>query len=469
MEFGMSHQDQSSVDRDAVNYRALKRAVNLCFTAGTFVGIAFRAGSLWLPSTLAACAMLWAWSDERTLTERFRTARKIVCRMFPALPTPPESYQAFMKILRKWSFSLVVAVAQGLRDRMETDLARHYRVAGFVVFGVDGSRFELARTLSNEEEYSPQRKVRDKGKRRRSRSRQSRATAKKVNSPQMWVTTMWHAGTGLPWDWRTGPSDSSERAHLLEMIGGLPTHSLVTADAGFVGYDYWHALLLGGHHFVIRVGSNVHLLKKLGVWEERHGRVYLWPDEAARKHRPPLVLRLVVVKGKRPVYLVTSVLDHQRLSDQQVIEIYRLRWGVELWYRGCKQTFERRKLRSHRAEHARIELDWSMLGLWAVCLLGLREQIQDEVPPKRLSVAGVLRAVRRSMREYRSKPEPGEDMWTLLRAAITDDYERHSKKSRDYPRKNHNKTSPPGKPRIRNATARQKKLAGNIQPLRLTA
>ena len=44
---------------------------------------------------------------------------------------------------------------------------------------------------------------------------------------------MWHVGTGLPWDWRTGPSDSSEREHLGQMIESLPKGALIAADAGF--------------------------------------------------------------------------------------------------------------------------------------------------------------------------------------------------------------------------------------------
>src|SRR5258706_7720208 len=86
------------------------------------------------------------------------------------------------------------------------------------------------------------------------------ARQKKANSPQMWLTTMWHVGTGLPWDWRTGPSDSSERDHLLQMIAALPPQALVTADAGFVGYEYWKALLDSGRQLLIRVGANVRLL-----------------------------------------------------------------------------------------------------------------------------------------------------------------------------------------------------------------
>ena len=41
-----------------------------------------------------------------------------------------------------------------------------------------------------------------------------RSRAKKANSPQIWLTVIWRVGTGLPWDWQTGPSDSSEQERL---------------------------------------------------------------------------------------------------------------------------------------------------------------------------------------------------------------------------------------------------------------
>src|SRR5207248_177221 len=143
---------------------------------------------------------------------------------------------------------------------------------------------------------------------------------KKVDGPQMWLTVMFHVGTGLPWDWRTGPSDSSERDHLAQMIAALPAAALVAADAGFAGYAYWKAVLDSGRHLLIRVGANVRLLKGLGYVRERDGLVYLWPDRQAARRQPPLVLRLVVARGGRhPMYLVTSVLDQGRLSDRQVV------------------------------------------------------------------------------------------------------------------------------------------------------
>jgi IS4 transposase len=277
---------------------------------------------------------------------------------------------------------------------MKEMLPEQLKVAGYVVFAGDGSRIELARTESLEDAFSPQRKKkqkkRSKGKGksqgkgvRRSagsaakakavKKQSAESMAKKGNSPQMWLTLLWHVGTGLPWTWKTGPSDSSERGQLEEMLAELPENSLITADAGFVGYDFWSTILDAGQQFVIRVGANVRLLRELGYARQHDHTVYLWPDAAAKKKQPPLVLRLIVIHdGKHPVYLVTNLTKSQ-LSDGQAGMIYGARWGIELFFRTFKQTFGRRKLRSRSAENADLELDWSLLGLWCICLLGQRE------------------------------------------------------------------------------------------------
>ena len=141
--------------------------------------------------------------------------------------------------------------------------------------------------------------------------------------------------------------------------------------------------------------------------------------------------------GKHPVYLVTSVLDEATLSDKQVVEIYALRWGVELFYRHFKQTFEHRKLRSRSADNAELEGTWSLLGLWAMSLHAQVELARDGVPARRISVAKVLRAYRKSLREYKSVADPGGIVAQLVSKAVIDPYKRANKSSRDYPRKKH--------------------------------
>jgi hypothetical protein len=163
--------------------------------------------------------------------------------------------------------------------------------------------------------------------------------------------------------------------------------------------------------------------------------------------------------GKHPVYLVTSVLDAAQLSDEQLIDIYRQRWGIEVFYRHLKQTFER-QLKSTSAEPARVELEWSLLGLATMTLYAEVQLAKDGIPAHRMSVAQILRAFRRVLRDYLPPHAPGASLCARLRAAIIDDYERANKTSRNYPRKK--QEQPPGPPEIVLATPAQRKLAKEI-------
>jgi len=492
----MSHQDRDSRTSFPFHFQDLKDVLLWLLKSADLSAIQFRVDCTWSALGLVSVALLWAWSDENSLKDRFSKARKIGLKALGGLvfgtgrakkanakkgknqkPKAKKakakelagSYQAFVKMLRAWTPSLVPKLMAVFRQRLRAVLAERLLVAGFEVFAVDGSRLELPRTESNEARFSPRRARktrRSKGAKRRQPAgrdeRAERSRAKKAISPQMWLTIMWQVATGLPWDWRTGPSDSSERDHFREMIAGLPRAALITADAGFVGYHYWKEVLDGGRQLLIRVGSNVRLLKDLGYVRRKRDLVYLWPGEAADKGLPPLVLRLVVVhNGRHPCYLVTSVLDEKRISDEQVAEIYRLRWGIEVFYRHFKQTFERRKLRSKSADNAQVEAEWSLLGLWAMGLHALAVLVPEGIPVRRMSVAGVLRAFRDPMHEDKSRPDPGGSLTELLRKAVIDDYKRTSKASRDYPRKKQGAAT--GPPKVFPATKKQVHRAQEIK------
>src|SRR4029079_8844730 len=128
--------------------------------------IAFRKDCRWRPKTLVAGALLWAWSDEQTLVERVRTVRKIAMCLAREQHQLAKSYQAFMKMLRRWTDELVLRLQAALRERMQQALPPDWQLGGFLLFGVDGSRVELPRTRSHEQAYSTIRKQRG-GKNRR--------------------------------------------------------------------------------------------------------------------------------------------------------------------------------------------------------------------------------------------------------------------------------------------------------------
>jgi hypothetical protein len=242
------------------------------------------------------------------------------------------------------------------------------------------------------------------------------------------------------------------------MLPLLPPETLLIADAGFVGYAMLCLLLVAGHHFVMRVGCNVRLLRKLGfdVLEEGD-TVYLWPQGLRRTH-PPLTLRLVRVQaGRRTMTLLTSVLDRCRLRDADVVELYRRRWGIELLYRSLKQTLRRRKMLSGVPEHAELELDWAMVGLWLLGLMTAKAAGREVRRGRPWSLAAALSVVRGAMRRLGVARAAG-GLRRQLRLAVRDRYVRHRPKAARYwPRKKNE--HPPGAAKIRTATHAERQLA----------
>jgi len=384
----------------------------------------------WTPRLLVIGAILLGWVSGPNLQQCFASARETLVAMYASRRRPGQTLAGFLAALHRQTGALLSVVVASLR-RMTIRLSgRHWRLGPWVVMGADGSRIEAPMTADNERGLG--------------------CAGKDKTTPQLFITTLFHVATGLPWGWIRGRGDASERGQLRRLLKELPARTLLLMDAGFPSYRLLRALLAGGHDFIVRVGRNVRLLRRLG-WDIRQDgqTVYLWP----RKHRkfPPLVLRLVEVKtkGKR-MYLLTSVRDSRQLSDMQVAELYRLRWGIEVMYRTFKRTLEHHKLRSDTPGRAKVELDWYMVGLWLLGLMALesrgpRCRLQD-----RWSAAGALGCVRAAMRNA-CRPRRQGGLRGQLAKAVQDSYVRsRPKKARHYPRK---KTeSPAGRPKIRMAT-----------------
>lgn len=463
----MSHRDKDCRTPSGTNAQELLTAIRRLLGGGQWESVRFRKDCGWAAMGLVTAALIWACSSRGTLTGRFDQALRVARGLGRRVAPVKTSFQAFMKLLVRWTVALKKDIVLEYQLMMQGEFADQFRFAGFVPLGGDGSKLQLARTRSNEAQYSPAKTRGKKGRKRRKnhrrkqsrRARAKQARDKKADSPQMALTLLHHLTLRLPWDWRLGRSDSSERQQLLDMIPHLPLDVLLVADCGFVGYEFWSALLASRRHFVVRVGGNVRLLKKLGLAREKAGTVYLWPDKAAKRKQEPLVLRLVEVHdGRQSWYLVTSVLNPQRLSDQQVAQIYRLRWRVELFFRHFKQTYGRAKLRSHKGEHAACEAEWSLLGLWTMLLYARLQQPKED--PGRLSVARVLRAFAQAIDHSKWRPEQGESLHERLSQAVIDPYRRQDKTSRAHPRKKYEQ--PAGAPRLEDASPSQRQRAQEV-------
>jgi hypothetical protein len=411
----------------------LAQAIRRWLPCQFFARWPLRRGLLWAPQRVAWVALLMAWSAEQTLAERFAAAGELLAALFPRWRRRG-GYTGWAAALQAWAGPLRPAVADRLRRQMRGFAGRHWLRAGRCAFAADGSRVECPRTRANEEALG--------------------RAGRKGSGPQLYLTALWHMGLGLPWDFRTGPGTASERRHLEDMLPQLPGDALVVADAGFSGYDLYRRLLAARRSFLLRVGSNVHLLQRLGYAErEGPGTVYLWPQ--ARRDRPPVVLRLIeLTRGQDKAYLVTDVLDEAALPAAEAALLYEMRWGVEVFYRSCKQTLQRRRMLSRTPRAAEEELAWAVLGLWLLGAMTTAAVAARGGDPLAWSVALARQRLRRAMRRAAAGRRGRVPLARELAGAVRDGYARKgSKKARNWPHKKRER--PPGAPDIRQATRQE--------------
>ena len=167
-------------------------------------------------------------------------------------------------------------------------------------------------------------------------------------------------------------------------------------------------------------------------------------------------------RGSQKMYLVTNVFDEQALSYEQAARLYEMRWGVEIFYRSCKQTMDKRRMLSRTPETCKAELHWVVLSIWLLGLMSVSAIIERGAAPLSWSVALARKLVRAAMRAGPKRSGRTTALSTLLAYAVKDSYQRKgSKKAHDWPHKK--KEQPPGAPKIRPAKINEIQRAQRLQ------
>lgn len=462
--FSYRNQESRSAKRNAsqsgINVDLLGQALNWVLSDKMFADLPRHGNVSWSAKSLVATAIVTAWMDCSQLTESFAKANKLAERLFGTVAV--WTYQGLTRALVRYGAQLLQIVWTRLHFLMESVGGEHYRLGKWLLLAVDGSRFTTSRTKSNEQAFAARNFGKGKDARARRKWKNKRRRTKRACvpvKPQIWMTLVWHMGLKLPWCWQTGPSDSSERHHFMDLLQTrrFPENTLFCGDAGFVGYELWSTIIAQGHSFLIRVGGNVRFLKHLGKIRRGDGLVYLWPKEVARRRQPPLTLRLIEAKGPRgSMFLVTNVLSDADLSTTTLKIIYPLRWGVELQFRATKQTFGRGTLRSRNADNAEAELHWSLVALTMIQLLAVKEQIKLDIPPDRTSVATALKVIRNAITHWNEPLDRQHRLPKQLGRAVKDPYQRKANKRARYHPDYKGKPSCT-KPQVQTATPQQRK------------
>ncbi len=154
-------------------------------------------------------------------------------------------------------------------------------------------------------------------------------------------------------------------------------------DLGYYDYGFWAALEAGGCRFVTRLKKNTPLAvlqendvpQDSGILSDRIG---LLPQRLAASRRNPLAkpvreLRVLNDSG-RELRIVTNDLE---APADEIAELYRQRWQIELFFRWIKQTLRIEHFLGTSENAVRIQI---AVALIAFLLLRLAHAAQKAVP-----------------------------------------------------------------------------------------
>lgn len=391
----------------------------------------------------------FAWSQEDALSERFSKARDAVSRICGSTPIAL-SRQGLFAALAACGEALLRLVRVAMIARLEQQSC--WLLLGRPTFAVDGSQFAVPRTKKNLQHFAA-------ASRKSKAAYKKKADRSKAMTTQIAVSLCLHLGSGLPFAWNRGGSADSERSLLLSTLDVLPPGARLAMDAYYFGYNFWNELIARRFTFVVRAGKNIDLLKvftQTGKVKLRDGLVFYWPQTAIDLGGPPIVLRVAeVLVGRKRMFLLTNELE---LSDAQLATIYSARWGVEVFFRLVKQNCERAKLRSRTPKNVKIELDWTLLGIW----MALSEAGQCIDGGAKLSPIRVLRVIRDLLLDVaRYSANRVNVRRELSQCVAADESNRKSdKNSKDYPRKKKKRET--GEPTIKPLPSPLQKIAARM-------
>ncbi len=404
----MSHSTTSGSRRGRAKPESFLDFLRFFLTAQVWKQIhhAFRPIQLirWQPQPLIFVLLLMTWCCGDSQPERFETAKAFYTACYQRKKRPGKTVGGFQKALVRVPTAVLRAVATALRARLAQVFAECFTVDGFVPLGCDGSRLacprseELQQRLTRRSQPSTPSQANGE-----SPNTQPQKPAGADKTPQVWVTAIVHLSLGLLWSWRLGNGDkASERNHLRHLLSTLPALALLVTDAGYPGYEVLQTLVEKNICFLMRLSSKAPLYspERVAMHRFREGLVYYWPQEAQKKQLKPVQVRLLRLKGHQgDVWLITNVLDAEKLSRKTASKFYRWRWRNEGFFRTYKRTLGKVKLMSRTVALVHREAEGSLLAVQLLLAQGsLALMLTGDVKVMLPSSRGVLLAIRAEIR-----------------------------------------------------------------------
>lgn len=227
-----------------------------------------------------------------------------------------------------------------------------------------------------------------------------------------------------------GPYSESELSLAKRyLLPKLVPGELIVMDRGFYGYAWLAGVYAQGAHFVVRAKTTG---KALQFTKTRRVGSKCWLGELRcpnylRRRDPSLPERIPVrivehkKKGRKPITVVTSLLDGKAYPARAVGDLYHVRWEIELGFRELKTYLVRNPvhLRTQTPERALQEAYGLLIAYNAIRAIMAEAAAEAGCSPLALSFTDCLELTRCVARRLARSPLPCLDSpWARFLASL---------------------------------------------------
>lgn len=298
---------------------------------------------------------------------------------------------AYCRARAKVPEGVVQRLAEGVALRCEEAAPAEWKWHGLRTMTIDGTTHSMPDTTENQAEY-PQPSSQTKG----------------LGFPMMRAVAVTSLATGMVVAHATGPyagKETGETALFRRLFPHLRRGDLIVADRYYTGWFMLALLRTLGIHFVTRLHqhrkADFRRGKRLG--KDDHLIIWAkpakpsWLDQETYNQLPEyLEIRELNVRVTTPGFrtrslvVVTSLLDPETYSHQEIATLYRRRWHIEIELRDIKTTMDLNILRRKTPEAVRQELWTGLLTYNLVRQSILQSAMASQTQPYQLSFAASL-------------------------------------------------------------------------------
>jgi hypothetical protein len=302
---------------------------------------------------------------------------------------PDSGTSAYCQARKRLPLSSLMELHKGLVDKLSVRAANGELWLGRRVKVIDGTGVSMPDTASNQLEW-PQPSEQKPG----------------CGFPVAKIVACFCLNTGALLEWVEGTLKAHDARLLQKLLSVFCKGDVVLADRGFSSYGALATLLSLGvdavmrvHHFRKldwRAGKRLGHRDRLVTWKKGQCQGTLWTPEQWKQLPEELHLRLVqiqvVVPGFRTqtIVLVTTLLDAQTYTADQLGQLYFRRWAVELFFRDIKTTLGLDVLRCQSPAMVRKEIAMHALAYNLVRALMLDIATNHQISLQRLSFKGTM-------------------------------------------------------------------------------